>query len=175
MAESQGEYGVLSDKQVEILCSHSSVESLHIVNTALGGEAATKDPTLFQKEGIEQVFQLLESSNKVLENQEEDIRLFKAIDQRRKTAGLSIDTETAERWYSQNWTEEEINALEAALYRYPPGQTYSHINLTRWQLITNYVNSSLSPSTGLFTEDDILRSVFMLQRNINRECHFSSF
>jgi hypothetical protein len=57
------EYGEISDADMEILCTAppkgASFAAVNRVNDCMGGEAATKDPALFQLAGLDEVLALL--------------------------------------------------------------------------------------------------------------------
>lgn len=55
LGHGSGEYGIITEADVEVLCANCEIEDLNIMNTALGGEPAVKDGALFLVGGVEEV------------------------------------------------------------------------------------------------------------------------
>lgn len=56
----EGEYGILSAADVELLCAGADLDDLNIMVSALGGAPASKDASLFLIGGAEEVYPRLE-------------------------------------------------------------------------------------------------------------------
>ena len=56
----EGEYGIVSAADVELICANADLEDLNIMNTAMGGTPASKDPALFIIAGADEVYPRLE-------------------------------------------------------------------------------------------------------------------
>jgi hypothetical protein len=51
--QGSGEYGIITEADVEILCANCELEDLNTMNNGMGGEPASKDPELFQIAGAD--------------------------------------------------------------------------------------------------------------------------
>ena len=58
--ESQGEYGIISEADLEFVTASASLDELNAMNATLGAEPATKDASLLTPEGIDAFVQILQ-------------------------------------------------------------------------------------------------------------------
>ena len=132
----KGEYGIITDSELESITSNANLDELTKMTDALGGDAANKDNSLFKTEGIAVVQAMLpimlDKQNWVTEDErlQKDARKREAEDKAKSQKGP-----TEERL----WTDEIKSYLNAAVNRYPVGLD------GRWSMVTNYLNDRVNP------------------------------
>ena len=154
---SNGEYGILTDAEVEILCGNCELEDLNIMNNAMGGEPATKDEALFTAGGVEEVTIMLEKMKGSADHTAEDERMSKDAAKRVKE---EASRSTPKKKGNNNvptpdraWADEDYAICRQALSRYPAGTP------NRWVLVTNFVNDKIT-STDFIVQDEVFRACF---------------
>ena len=162
LGHGSGEYGILSDADVETLCNHCKLEDLNEVNNALGGEPASKDNNLVKIDGFQVAIDKV-AHLKALENQAaEDEQIAKEAKKREaedkataeKKGKKGADVVVVER----EWSREELSTLAKSVSRYPAGSA------NRWVSITNYMNVQLKP-TASYSQEELLRIAYVLAHN----------
>ena len=131
----KGEYGIITDSELEIITTNADLIELTKMTDSLGGDAANKDNTLFKTEGINLIQSMLptlaDKQNWVLE----DERLAKEGRKREAEDKSKSFRNKGER----EWNDESKGHLSDALNRYSVGHA------TRWSMVTNYLNDRLQP------------------------------
>jgi DnaJ family protein C protein 2 len=152
-----GEYGCVSVPDVELLCAHCNLEDLNTMNTAFGGEAATKEGVSdqFTYSGFEDVCLKLEYVHDLATQAQDDARIAKEIKKRESDEKSNPTNRTK---VVREWTRDILSTISKSSSRYPAGTT------NRWDLITNYVNDVCKPVV-LFTQDEIVRAAFNAKNN----------
>lgn len=152
-----GEFGCVSAVDVELLCAHCNLEDLNTMNTALGGEAATKEgcEDLFTYAGFEDVCVKLEYVHDLATQAQDDARIAKDIKKRESDEKSNPSNRNK---IVREWTRDILSCISKSSSRYPAGTP------SRWELITNYVNDVCKPEV-LFTQDEILRAAFNAKNN----------
>lgn len=148
-----GEYGLLSDEEMERICANCNLEVLNAMNSAMGDEAATKDPSLLTVDGIETVRRLLEEVLSSTSQAEDDERIAKEA--RKRELEDRNSSERKKKPDSREWTPSENEVLERSLRRYPAGIP------NRWVSIANYMNDQLKPEFS-FDPEECLVAAYLL-------------
>lgn len=149
-----GEFGAVSIEDVELLCVTCSLEEVSALNNALGGDAAVKDPSLLQSQGVEFVvsraLEIREEQDKyeqmerkAKEDAKKDAERRSKMSSPKGKKGSKDDLSSAERV----WSREELSVLSKACSKYPAGTGQ------RWQAITNHMNDLLKPLDPYEIED----------------------
>ena len=147
---SLGEYGLVSEADLEAICSHCNLEDLTVINALLGGADATKDPSLFvlkENELMEKLAVVKEYQNK----DQEDEKIAKEI--KKRESDLKNSANGGKR-AEKELEPESYPTLIKAFQRYAAGTT------NRWVLITNYVNHVLAFPDALLTQDEVMRGCY---------------
>ena len=146
-ADSLGEYGVISEKDVELICSICDLDDLNEMNKAMGGDAAVKDPSAFVLEGAKScVIAKRDFVAGIQSRDQEDDRIAKDIKKReQEERGSPKKANKPDR----EWTSEDISIIMDACNSYKPGTS------NRIDKIYCYVNSKIS-STELISHDEII-------------------
>lgn len=72
----EGEYGILSVADVEVICANGQLEDLTEVTEALGGEPAAKDGALLKVEGFQVVKDLVARMHQISEQVQHQHQYF---------------------------------------------------------------------------------------------------
>jgi DnaJ homolog subfamily C member 2 len=167
LGHGSGEYGIVSEQDVEILCGNCSLDEVNLMNNALGGEPAVKDSALYTAGGAGDVLAMLERMKEKANQGVDDERIAKEAKRRetleaavtKKKSAPAPGTVVPDR----DWTAEELAVISNALLRYPASTA------NRWVLITNYVNDKILPADGVppavmsVSQDEILRAAYKLR------------
>lgn len=156
LGHGSGEYGILTEAEVELLCANANMEDLNVINEALGGEAASKDSALVQVGGFDVTRAKLEACRAKSGEAGEDEQIAKDAKKREAEDKLKAK-KVAAAVEEKTWTDAETEALKIALGRYPAGQA------TRWENIRNYVNVKTNPAVS-FTPEEILRAAWNVSK-----------
>mmetsp|Transcript_6589 Transcript_6589/g.11060 ORF Transcript_6589/g.11060 Transcript_6589/m.11060 type:complete len:519 (+) Transcript_6589:58-1614(+) len=162
LGQGGGEYGILTDAEVELVCANCSMDELNKMNDSMGGEAASKDSALVKAEGFEVVKSMLVAVRAKSEQAVEDEQITKDAKKReqedkanagrspvKKASGATAAVE------EKTWTTEQLDALSMCLGRYPAGSS------NRWVMITNYINVKLNPPKS-FSVEETMRAAFVM-------------
>lgn len=152
-----GEYGIISDADMEILCTNCGQEDLDDMVGALGGDAAGKDQAALLTTGFPVVYEKVEFAKGANERLVEDENIAKevkkmepqfkaAMDRKKKNA---VDDE-------KEWAEDELALLKRAFERYRAG------TIDRWQVIVNFLNYHKKPAES-YKKDECLRAAYKLK------------
>jgi hypothetical protein len=147
--QGSGEYGIVTEAEVEVLCTNCELEELNLLVSALGGEGVVKDAALLKMGGADDVLKMLERMKGKADQAGEDERIEKVAKKREQMESVI----TKKRQPStpgkeiivpdRDWSDEEKAFLEIAMSRYPAYVA------NRWQLITYYVNDKILPADGV--------------------------
>lgn len=152
-------YGILTDEEQEILCSNSLLEELNAMNDAMGGEPATKDPTLFSVDGVEMVKSIFEN---IKVRKQEEAEAERMLREQKKAVATSDKTTTKDasaKVTEREWSRESLSMLAKAVAKYPAGQA------DRWGLITKFMNDSVRANPP-FTQDECVKAAFNAAKNM---------
>lgn len=158
LGHGSGEYGVVSSNDLELLCTHSSLEVLNEINNAMGGEAATKDNAVFQVAGMEVAVAKVEDAKKAHEMAMEDERIAREAKKREAEEKVAAERRAKGFVQEREWTRDELSMLSKCVARYPPGTP------NRWTAVANYMNVQLKP-VDLYHQDELIKAAFILSRN----------
>lgn len=147
---SKGEYGFITDTEMETLCTHCDIEALHIMNNSMGGEPASKDASAFIAAGQKEVMEILTSVMELQNRDKDDEKTAKEIkkrelDEKNNSKGSSAPKASFE--------DHEIELIKKAVARYPAGTA------NRWVLIYNYVNDQIGLPT-LLSAAEIMKAAY---------------
>lgn len=154
LGNGSGEYGILTEAEVELLCSNCNMDDLNAMNDAMGGEPASKDSALVQVAGFDVVrAKLVAAAGKSGEAAEDeqiakDAKKREAEDKlkaKKVAPGAAVEEKV--------WADAELEALKMCVSRYPAGQA------NRWVSITNYINVKFNPAVS-YTQDEVLRAAY---------------
>ena len=151
LGHGSGEYGIISEVDLEILCNKGNVDDLNTINNAMGGEPATKDSTLFIMAGTAEVLKMLEEVKLEANKDDEDDKIAKEI--RRREA--AIKSASNYKKVEKIWEDTDINQIKTALKMYPPSSNH----VERWTKICNYVSVKVS-SDDFYSYDDIVKIAY---------------
>ncbi len=135
----KGEYGILTDVELESITANANITELGKMTDALGGDAANKDTSKFKTEGITIIQTMLpvmlDKQNWVEEDErlQKDARKRDAEDKTKSQKGPEITRE---------WNDDVKAHLSDAVSRYVVGHA------TRWPMITNYLNDRVQPEVS---------------------------
>jgi DnaJ family protein C protein 2 len=157
MGGDKGEYGVLSEAEVEAICASCSQEELNKMNDAMGGEAASKDQGLVQATGFKVATDMMVAVVARSGQAEEDEQIVKDAKKREaedkvQNRGKKVAEEEKE------WTSEQLSALTLCLARYPAGSA------GRWVNITNYINVKTVVEKS-YTQEEVVIAAYKLSTN----------
>ena len=130
-----GEYGILTEADLETITSNADLVELTKMTDALGGDAANKDNSLFKKDGVSVVQKMLPIMADKQNWVAGDERLVKNSRKREAEDKNKSKNGQGERI----WTDETKRHLTDALGRYAVGHP------TRWAMVTNYLNDRVQP------------------------------
>jgi DnaJ family protein C protein 2 len=158
--QGSGEYGILTEAEVELLCAQCNMDDLNAMNDAMGGEPASKDASLLQPAGFalvqEKVAEAKSRSGEGAEDEQiaKDAKKREAADKisagkKSSAAGAVVDDKV--------FSDAELAAVKMCLKRYPAGSA------NRWTNITNYVNVKLNPAVS-YTQDEVLRAAYKVSK-----------
>lgn len=145
----EGEYGIISAADVEILCAGSDLEDLNVMNAALGGAAASKDSSLFLIAGFDEVVPRLEFQKEKQNQAAEDERILKDARKREQEDARGGSKKGSATPAPREWTKEMLALLSKSALRYPAGFQ------NRWNMTAAYLNDQI-PSADTFTADEVL-------------------
>lgn len=148
-----GEYGLVTEEEMEKICSTCSLDVLNVMNDSMGGEAATKDSSVLLVDGVEQVRKLMEESLSVASQAEDDERIAKEA--RRRDMEEKAAPEKKKKPDSREWSAEDNAALAKGLRRYPAGLA------NRWLLLTSYLNDQRRPEYS-YDAEEVLIAAYLL-------------
>ncbi len=148
---SEGEYGILPEADVDVICAQATMDDLTTMNTAMGGDAAFKDNSVFVVDGIDVVKNMLVKLQSKQGWALEDERI--ARDARKREAEEKTSGKKKAMAEERVWTDMDRGCLADAYERYPLG------HLTRWNAITNYVNDRQNPEVS-FSELEVQIQAF---------------
>jgi len=164
-----GEYGSLTNNDVELLCSNAKTDELNAICNGLGGDPAAKDNSLLLLEGMVAVQAAIEKAKQMQVEAAEDEAIAKEAKKReadeknistKKSNTNNKDAVPADRILS----EEEKLTLSRAITRYPAGTA------NRWQTVANYMNVTLKPPLGEgFKAEELLRLAYKMSVNASTE------
>jgi len=163
LGQGSGEYGIVSAPDVELICSAAELDDLTDINKAFGGDAATKDTSLFLESGAAVILEKLEGFKEQQARIEEEERLAKqpaaapakGASPRKGGGASAAATGPVER----EWAREQLSILARAVQRYPAGFA------NRWGSVTTYLNGLVKPAEP-FTESEILRTAYKLANGL---------
>jgi DnaJ homolog subfamily C member 2 len=162
--QGSGEYGILTDSEVELICANCSMEDLNQLNEAMGGEPASKDAALLRAEGFPLAQKKVEVARAKSQYAVEDEAIAKdakkrELEDKMKGGGAKKPTaaQAAAAVEEREWTEAELEALKMCLVRYPAGQA------NRWVNICNYINVKLNPAVS-YSPEDTLRMAYLVSK-----------
>ncbi len=152
-----GEYGVVSDADMELLCSNCNLSDLNDMTTALGGEPAAKEASALLPTGFPVVMEKLEDSRNAAVHAQEDEVIAKEVKKMEATFKLNAEKKKsgAAAGDGKVWADAELDLLKAAVRRYPAGTP------TRWQAVVNFLNFHMKP-TESYKPDECLRAAYLI-------------
>jgi hypothetical protein len=148
-----GEYGLISEEEMEKVCAGCSLETLNSMNEAMGGEPATKDIALLLVDGVDTVRKLMEESLSSASQAEDDERIAK--DARKRELEERAAPERRKRPEMREWSSADNEVVARSLRRYPAGVA------NRWVLVSNYLNDQLKPECS-FDPEECLIAAYLL-------------
>ena len=148
-----GEYGLLSEEEMERICANCNLEVLNAMNDAMGGEPATKDASLLLVEGADSVRRLLEEAVSSTSQAEDDERIAKEARKRELEERSAPDRKKKPE--VRDWTASDNEVLERSLRRYPAGFP------NRWVSVANYLNDQLKPEYSFDAEECLIAAYLM--------------
>lgn len=146
-----GEYGIISEKDLEILCEKGNIDDLNTLNNAMGGELASKDSSLFIMAGTAEVLKKLEEVKVEANKDEEDDKIAKEI--RRREAAIKSTSNYKK--VEKVWNDDEISYILSALKLYPPASNHTE----RWTKISSYVSVKVSDD-AVYGSDEIIKIAY---------------
>ena len=149
------EYGFLSTKDVESICATAEVDDINDMNTAMGGEAATKDNAAFNKDGLAKIKVKMETFEIKRKEVEEDERIAKDA-KKREADERNLPDKKRGHPSDREWNDVDKDALKVAVYRYPPGAS-----ATRWLTVSQFINDRIKPDLS-FTQEECLIAAYQL-------------
>ena len=180
---SGGEYGILSEEEVDVLCGACLIDDLTAMNEAMGGEAAAKDSALLQEAGFQvvrdKVVWARRRSQEVVEDEQIAKEAAKKEQQWRATpAGRAFVLQqqqqnspqkksaaasagAAEPAPEREWSAEEAELFPNCVERYGPGSGNAETGADRFQLMANFMNVKTSPAVP-FSRDECLIAAYRL-------------
>ena len=136
----EGEYGYLSEANVELICANADVDDINEMNVSMGGEPAAKDNATFLKAGLDAVVKVkLDKVFKIQQDVIEDERIAKEAKKRELDERSSSDKKRGHP-SDRGWSSEELNELKIAVTRYPAGTA------NRWTVVANFVTDRIKPA-----------------------------
>lgn len=155
-AESLGEYGVVTEKDVELICSFCDLDDLNEMNKAMGGDVAVKDASAFVLDGAKTCVIAKRDYVAGIQNREqEDEKLVKEIKKReQEERGLPKKANKPER----EWSSSEVSIVVEACSAYKAGTT------NRFEKIYCYVNSKIN-SSELIPQEEIMVQAYKASVN----------
>jgi len=162
LGKGSGEYGVLGEDKVELICQNMEIEDVNAMNTAMGGEAATKDNAAFLEQGIDVVLQKLARAESLDQEVLENDRIIKDAIKREKEERSSSERKRAPG--ERVGKEEESAELRVALERFAVGYTTTSgsTNVSRFQAIAYFLAEKTGQS---FSHDECLIQAWKLSRD----------
>ena len=170
--EKEGEYGCFTEKEVDLICNNTEMDEVNDMCTAMGGEAATKEASLFVSAGVDRVRAVLARVLTIEEVSKEDDTIAKEAKKREAEERNSPSANSKKRghpserdWASPSGGDSPVDHLEAAILRYKPGhpQVIDSKPVSRWVTVANYVNFKAKPAVGeAFTADECLIKAFLM-------------
>ena len=153
-----GAYGILKDEEMELLCTYAEFDELTKMNDSMGGEAATKDTSLFKSEGTTIVMECFElaKQKKIDEAEQQKIAREAA-----KNGSVSTPVNSPVKGgssESREWNRDNLSFLAKAVAKYPAGYA------NRWGCVSTYMNDQLKPSL-LYTQDECIKTAFNAGKN----------
>lgn len=156
LGHGSGEYGILTEAEVELLCANCNMDDLNAMNDAMGGEPASKDSALVKVAGFDLVREKLAAAASKSGEAAEDEQIAKDAKKREAEDKLKSKKVVAGAApEDKQWTEAELAALKMCLSRYPAGQA------NRWVSIVNYINVKMAPAVS-YTYEEVLRAAYKL-------------
>ena len=152
-----GEYGILSNDEVELICAQCNMDELNAMNDAMGGEPASKDGSLLNAAGFDIARKSVETARARSGETVEDEQIAKDAKKREtleKAAPKKTSTAAVE---DRIFTDAELDAVKMCLSRYPAG------SVNRWVNIMNYINVKMNPTVS-YTQDEILRAAYRVSK-----------
>lgn len=113
-------YGILTEEDMELLCSTCSIQEIDLMNSSMGGEAATKDTSLFIATGVTSVH--------------DTINLVKE-----RSSNKKKESSTAA---SREWSADYFNGLAKALGK------FTSSTKDRWNEVAKLMNSTYHPAVA---------------------------
>ena len=152
-----GAYGILKDEELEFLCANATIEELNEVNNAFGGEAATKDPSVFITSGTTVVLKQFDD----LKNKKKggNVEKVEAVAPANATPAAPASATSAKTTAApvsaaaREWTRDNLSMLAKAVAKYPAGFS------NRWGCVANFMNDSLHPNSP-YTQDECIKVAF---------------
>lgn len=154
MDNKKGEYGIVTDGELEAICAHASLEVLTEITEAMGGMAGSKDVNAVKKEGYALVLQKLASFKDLASQAREDELILREAQKRYAEEASKKKNKNAVP-VERVWTPEVIEFVTKAIARYPVGTP------NRWEAITNYMNVQAKPEV-IFTQDELIKVAYIL-------------
>ena len=148
LGHGEGEYGIITSDDVDVLCSNCQMDDLKEMNEAMGGEPAIKDQSIMKTDGFTVVKETLDRMKQISVLAQEDEKMAKAAKK------LESETKAPKKTGKgdvqvREWSEAEIEKIVECTKRYPAGKP------DRWQFAANNMNVTFKPSV-LFTAVECL-------------------
>lgn len=160
MTNSAGEFGEFSNDDVEYLFAKLSPDELIDFNDGMGGEAATKDTSLFNLEGFRQFYS---SGKDIIEKRNQQIEAERLAREAKKKAEDAAKAQEAQKKNAPQraWTREQMSMLAKGVAKHPAGLN------NRWQLITKFMNDMIKPNPP-FVEEEIIKLAFNAAKKMGK-------
>lgn len=144
-----GEYGILSLDDAELFCTVYEYEELMEINDAFGGEAATKEPSLYKVEATTFCMEKLAALKLKIEEDKEVERLAKET---QKVLELEAKASGGDKKKvgDRDWSRDHMSMLAKAVAKNPAGLP------NRWELVCKFMNDQLKPKIH-FTQDEVIK------------------
>ena len=137
----KGEYGPISDAELETICATADFTDLRTMCSALGDKEAEKDNSLFKAAGLDVVTRKLASFAEVAANVVDDERIAREA-RKREAEDKAFKSPQKGNKDAREWSAEDDDFVRYAMERYKT----SHA--TRWQSICNFLNDKQKPATS---------------------------
>lgn len=139
---------VMSEDDMEKLCSSLELTDLNTVNDSMGGEPATKNPELLIVAGYDLALKYLTDSKKSEEQLQEEAKLARDEQRAAQEARQKDDKKRPAEHFT---TVDEMSMLSKAVAKFPAGTR------NRWMTICTFLNEQLKPATN-YVEDECIRA-----------------
>eukprot|EP01036_Dinobryon_divergens_P023927 gene23927-32325_t len=144
---SEGEYGILSAADVEILCQNCQLEDLTEITELLGGEAAAKENSALKTDAFAAVKAMVAKMNEINEQEAKKREAEEKAAAEKKQQGKKPAAGSAAVVEERTWAIEDYSMLAKCVAS-----------------ITNYMNVQLKPAAS-FSQEECLRFAYKLANN----------